>query len=117
MVHSADVVLVGTAGTVTTLAALHLGMTDYDWRRVNNLSLDHPTLESLLFHLAALSPIEREVLPGMEEGRGDLIVPGLHIVMEIMARLAKSDRERFRTAGSRVALAETAPDRLNRLTI
>jgi exopolyphosphatase/guanosine-5'-triphosphate,3'-diphosphate pyrophosphatase len=90
MVHSAEVVLVGTAGTVTTLATLHLGMTDYDWRRVNNLFLDHPTLESLLFHLAALSPIEREVLPGMEKGRGDLIVPGLHIVLEIMARLGKN---------------------------
>jgi exopolyphosphatase/guanosine-5'-triphosphate,3'-diphosphate pyrophosphatase len=90
MVHSGDVVLVGTAGTVTTLAALHLGMTDYDWRRVNNLSLDHPTLDSLRFRLEALSPIEREVLPGMEKGRGDLIVPGLHIVLEIMARLGKN---------------------------
>jgi exopolyphosphatase/guanosine-5'-triphosphate,3'-diphosphate pyrophosphatase len=89
IVYPGDVVLVGTAGTVTTLAALHLGMTEYDWRRVNNLSLDQPTLESLLFRLEALSPIEREVLPGMEKGRGDLIVPGLYIVLEIMARLDK----------------------------
>jgi exopolyphosphatase/guanosine-5'-triphosphate,3'-diphosphate pyrophosphatase len=43
----------------------------------------------LLFRLLALSPNEREVLPGMEEGRGDLIVPGLHIVLELMARLGK----------------------------
>ena len=89
MVRSPDVCLVGTAGTVTTLAALHLGMTKYDWRRVNNLSLDRPTLEALLFRLEALPLNEREDLPGMEKGRGDLIVPGLHIVLEIMSRLGK----------------------------
>jgi len=89
MVQSPDVVLVGTAGTVTTLAALHLGMTDYDWRRVNNLSLDQPMLESQLSRLEALPPNEREALPGMEKGRGDLIVPGLRTVLEIMTRLAK----------------------------
>jgi len=90
MVSSEDVALVGTAGTVTTLAALHLGMIDYDWRRVNNLLLNRPLLESLLYRLLALSPNEREVLPGMEKGRGDLIVPGLYIVLELMVRLGKN---------------------------
>jgi exopolyphosphatase/guanosine-5'-triphosphate,3'-diphosphate pyrophosphatase len=64
-------------------------MTKYDWRRVNNLSLDRTTLEALRVRLEALPLNEREFLPGMEKGRGDLIVPGLHIVLEIMSRLGK----------------------------
>jgi exopolyphosphatase/guanosine-5'-triphosphate,3'-diphosphate pyrophosphatase len=89
MVRSPGVSLVGTAGTVTTLAALHLGLTKYDWRRINNLSFDRPTLEALLFRLEALSLNEREGLRGMEKGRGDLIVPGLEIVLQIMSIMGK----------------------------
>ncbi len=88
--------LVGTAGTVTTLAALHLEMTEYDWRRVNNLVLPRRSLQELRRRLGGLSVAEREALPGMEAGRGDLIVPGLDIVLGILklterSRLTVSD--------------------------
>lgn len=83
--------LVGTAGTVTTLAAIKLQMTDYDWRRVNNLQLDGPYLLSLQQILSSLSPLEREALPGMEAGRGDLILPGLEIVLRIMRAFNKTE--------------------------
>lgn len=79
--------LVGTAGTVTTLAALTLGMSEYDWRRVNNLPLTRDEIEGLAARLAPLTPEEREALPGMERGRGDLIMPGLRVVLGIMERL------------------------------
>ncbi len=81
---STDCQLIGTAGTVTTLAALQLGMTHYDWRRINNLVLDRESLQVLLDRLEGLTIAEREALPGMEKGRGDLIVPGLHIVISLM---------------------------------
>jgi exopolyphosphatase/guanosine-5'-triphosphate,3'-diphosphate pyrophosphatase len=83
--------LVGTAGTVTTLAALHLEMVDYDWRRVNNLCLSRPELQALLPRLETLSVAAREALPGMEEGRGDLIVPGLRIVLGILQLLERNE--------------------------
>lgn len=86
---SGDIVLVGTAGTVTTLAALDLGMNHYDWRRVNNHVLARETLERWLRRLDPLSPKEREELPGIEEGRGDLIVPGLEIVLAIMEMMRR----------------------------
>jgi exopolyphosphatase/guanosine-5'-triphosphate,3'-diphosphate pyrophosphatase len=76
--------LVGTAGTVTTLAALQLEMTQYDWRRVNNLVLGIEDLKRMANSLAPLSSEERESLPGMEKGRGDLILPGLGIVLGIL---------------------------------
>ena len=66
--------LVGTAGTVTTLAALDLVMSEYDWQRINNYILTQSTLLSLYERLLPLTPAERERLPGMEKGRGDLIV-------------------------------------------
>ena len=87
---------VGTAGTVTTLAALDLEMDDYDWHRINNHQLDEISLRQLRARLEPLHPREREALPGMEPGRGDLILPGLRIVESILdfcaaTRLAVSD--------------------------
>ena len=79
--------LVGTAGTVTTLAALDLQMTEYDWRRVNNYSLPLSCLQKWQSTLAPLSLAEREALPGMEAGRGDLITSGLEIILYLMLKL------------------------------
>lgn len=83
--------LVGTAGTVTTIAALDLEMTDYDWRRVNNHRVSRERVEDFLARLRPLSVTEREHLPGMEKGRGDLIVPGLAIVAGLLRRLRKQE--------------------------
>lgn len=86
---AAGCTLVGTAGTVTTLAALHLEMTQYDWRRVNNLVLGIEDLERIDHRLAPLRPEDREALPGMEKGRGDLILPGIRIVLGVLERLKR----------------------------
>lgn len=85
----ADCPLIGTAGTVTTLAALELGMVDYDWRRVNNLVLGGDVVRRWLATLTDLSPARREQLPGMEPGRGDLILPGTEIVARLLRRFDK----------------------------
>ncbi len=81
-----EVQLVGTAGTVTTLAAVHLGLTVYDRHQVNNLLLSRDDLASLRQRLESVALLERETLPGMERGRGDLILPGLTIVEALIAR-------------------------------
>ncbi len=75
--------LVGTAGTVTTLAAMNLQMTKYDSERVNNLILSQDWLFKEFSKIQSLSLSERVLLPGMEEGRADLIIPGLQIIMEL----------------------------------
>ncbi len=79
--------LVGTAGTVTTLAALDLEMTEYDWRRVNNYSLSLSRLQYWQSRLIPLNLSEREALSGMEAGRGDLIVSGLEILICLMQKM------------------------------
>lgn len=90
-VIAADDALVGTAGTVTTIAALDLEMTEYDWRRVNNHRVSREQVENFLHRLRPMSAAEREALPGMEKGRGDLIVPGLSIIAGLLSRFCKSE--------------------------
>jgi exopolyphosphatase/guanosine-5'-triphosphate,3'-diphosphate pyrophosphatase len=77
-------ILVGTAGTVTSLAAMDMKMTRYDWQRVNNYHLQKSRLESLALELGGLTPSQRETLPGLEAGRGDLIMPGLQVVLALL---------------------------------
>ncbi len=73
--------LVGTAGTVTTLAALDLALTRYDAGRVQGHRLSRAAVERQLARLAALDVAGRAALPCLEPGRADLIVPGVAIVL------------------------------------
>src|SRR5207247_2393231 len=72
--------LVGTAGTVTTLAALDLDLLEYDPQRVQGHRLSRATVERLLRRLGRLSVAARAALPCLEPGRADLIIPGLAMV-------------------------------------
>ena len=83
--------LVGTAGTVTTLAALDLGLADYDAGRVQGHRLTRAAIEIQLRRLGALPLEGRAALPCLEPGRADLIVPGIAIVIATMDRLGVSD--------------------------
>lgn len=73
--------LVGTAGTLTTLAALDLGLAAYEAARVQGHHLARAAVEGLRDRLGALSVGERGQLPCLEPGRADLIVPGVAIVL------------------------------------
>lgn len=75
--------LIGTAGTVTTLAAMQLRMVDYDWRLINNQTLNLVWLKTALAQVAPMPLEQRASLPGLEEGRADLIVPGLEILISL----------------------------------
>jgi exopolyphosphatase/guanosine-5'-triphosphate,3'-diphosphate pyrophosphatase len=76
--------LVGTAGTVTTLAALDLGLATYDATRVQGHTLRRGAVEAQLARLGALTVGERGALPCLEPGRADLIVAGTAIVLATM---------------------------------
>jgi exopolyphosphatase / guanosine-5'-triphosphate,3'-diphosphate pyrophosphatase len=83
--------VVGTAGTVTTLAALDLDLRVYDPARVQGHVLSRAAVERQLARLAALSVVERGQLPCLEPGRADLIVAGTAIVLATL-ELAATDR-------------------------
>ncbi len=76
--------LVGTAGTVTTVAALLLKLEEYDPERVNNARLDRAAVAALLENLAVETVAERVRKYGLHPRRADAIVAGLVLVLEIM---------------------------------
>ncbi len=79
-----DAVLVGTAGTATTLAAISLKMTDYDYRLVNNYVIGLDEIKEIFSTLLPMTPEERLAVPGMEKGREDLIIAGILITLKTM---------------------------------
>jgi len=83
-IRQARVRLVGTAGTVTALAALDLDLATYDADRVHGYRLHRDAVERLRRRLGALTVAERAALPCLERGRADLIIPGTAIVLETM---------------------------------
>ena len=79
--------LVGTAGTVTTLAALDLGLAEYDPARVQGHVLTRVAIERQRRRLNALDVAGRAALPCLEPGRADLIVGGVAIVEATLDQL------------------------------
>ncbi|MFP5213660.1 MAG: hypothetical protein ACLGPL_09795 [Acidobacteriota bacterium] len=83
--------IVGTAGTVTTLAAMRLKMTEYEPFRVNGLVLDADWLDGTMDRLASLPFRERREIAGLEKGREDIILGGALIVRAILRGLGKRE--------------------------
>ena len=84
--HGATVI--GTAGTATTMAALHLALEVYDPDAVTGLRLAPDVVGALLARLAAATTAERRAMPGMEPQRADVIVAGVAIYARIIERFA-----------------------------
>ena len=82
--HPSDAV--GVAGTITTLAALDLGLTEYDPERVHGHRLSAPAVQEQLDRLASLPLADRRELPALEPERAPVIVAGGVIVREVLAR-------------------------------
>jgi len=76
--------LVGTAGAVTTLAALALEMAVYDPRQVNNLVLRREQVAALAQRLSRLPEAARAQLPGMEVAKAGVMVAGALMVQAIL---------------------------------
>jgi exopolyphosphatase / guanosine-5'-triphosphate,3'-diphosphate pyrophosphatase len=83
--------LVATAGTATTLAAIDLQLIEYDYRKVNNHVLSIATVETILSRLLPLSSSERLAVPGLEEGREDLIIAGTLVLLDSMKTFGFSE--------------------------
>ena len=82
--YSAQPLLIGTAGTVTTLAAIDQKMEEYNPQKIDNYILTREAVENIYQQLCILSIAERRTITGLEKGREAVIVPGAAIVIEIM---------------------------------
>jgi exopolyphosphatase/guanosine-5'-triphosphate,3'-diphosphate pyrophosphatase len=75
---------IGVAGTITSLAALDLGLVEYDRDRVHGHRLGDAAVRAQLERLAALPLAERRRVPGLEPERAPVIVAGAVILREVM---------------------------------
>ena len=76
--------LIGTAGTVTTLAAMDRNIFPYDPEKIHGLVLPLDNIQRLFEDLKSKSLEQRLEIPSLERGREDLIISGTTLVLEIM---------------------------------
>jgi exopolyphosphatase / guanosine-5'-triphosphate,3'-diphosphate pyrophosphatase len=79
--------LVGLAGTVTTVAAVEIGLETYDRDRIHHFHLSHEAAEDVFRTLATESRADRIHNPGLEEARADVIVAGCCVLVALFRRL------------------------------
>jgi exopolyphosphatase/guanosine-5'-triphosphate,3'-diphosphate pyrophosphatase len=79
-------IFAGTAGTVTTLAAMEQGLTEYDPERINRFTLTREAITGIVALLSTSTLRERKNIPGLESGREDIILAGAMVAQEIMER-------------------------------
>ncbi|MEO6717091.1 MAG: Ppx/GppA phosphatase family protein [Novosphingobium sp.] len=89
--------LLGTSGTVTTLASLHLDLPQYDRSAVDGLIVPADSMREISVKLAGMSITERQQLPCIGRERADLVVAGCAILEAILDlwpadRLGVADR-------------------------
>tara|TARA_R110002020_G_scaffold41276_39_gene121794 strand:+ start:4717 stop:5871 length:1155 start_codon:yes stop_codon:yes gene_type:complete len=100
MIASHAVHLIGTSGTVTTLAGLHLGLERYERQKVDGLWMGRDQVDETMRVLLAM-PFERRVAhPCIGRDRADLVLPGCAI-FEAIRREWPTDRVRVADRGLR----------------
>lgn len=95
--QTAPLRLLGTSGTVTTLASLHLDLPQYDRRAVDGLIVPAAAMRAISADLSSMSIAERRELPCIGRERADLVVAGCAILETILDlwpadRLGVADR-------------------------
>jgi exopolyphosphatase/guanosine-5'-triphosphate,3'-diphosphate pyrophosphatase len=89
--------LLGTSGTVTTLASVHLDLPQYDRRAVDGLIVPSEAMRKIALRLSGMAPEERRTLPCIGQERADLVIAGCAILEAILdiwpaSRLGVADR-------------------------
>jgi exopolyphosphatase/guanosine-5'-triphosphate,3'-diphosphate pyrophosphatase len=76
--------LLGTSGTVTTLASVHLALPSYDRRAVDGLHVPVEAMQKISSMIAGMDYEERSGLPCIGAERADLVVAGCAILEAII---------------------------------
>lgn len=97
LIERGELQMLGTSGTVTTLAGIHSKLPRYDRSVVDGSYLDFPTVRDISRRIAAMSYEERAASPCIGRDRADLVVAGCAILEALCAlwpvgRLRVADR-------------------------
>lgn len=96
-VRDGDIHLLGTSGTVTTIAGIHLGLKRYDRSKVDGIWVDFADVSAVTDGLSIMSFEERASVPCIGHERADLVLGGCAILEAIQTtwpceRLRVADR-------------------------
>ncbi|MFF4233162.1 exopolyphosphatase [Streptomyces sp. NPDC001820] len=83
--------LVGLAGSVTTVAAIALGLDEYDSTRIHHSRIPYAQVESISDELLNADHEQRSAHPAMHPGRVDVIGAGALVLRAIMERIGVSE--------------------------
>jgi exopolyphosphatase / guanosine-5'-triphosphate,3'-diphosphate pyrophosphatase len=92
--------LLGTSGTVTTIAGVFLGLARYDRRRVDGLWMSSRQVDHAVASLRKMTYEERAANGCIGHGRADLVLAGCAI-FEAIRRAFPADRVRIADRGLR----------------
>ncbi|MFN3395614.1 MAG: Ppx/GppA family phosphatase, partial [Thermodesulfovibrionales bacterium] len=79
-----DTNLIGTGGTITTLAAIDLSLDHYEPEIVHGYHLALNRLKDMRNKLVSIPISLRKDIKGLERERADLIIPGIILTIKIM---------------------------------
>jgi exopolyphosphatase/guanosine-5'-triphosphate,3'-diphosphate pyrophosphatase len=80
-------IFVGTAGTITSLAAMAQKLSAYEPARIHNYQLQLDTIREIEQTLLSRNKADRVGLPGLEKGREEVIAAGAIIIRTVMETL------------------------------
>ncbi len=83
--------LIGLAGSVTTVAAIALGLTHYDSERIHHSVLTSDAVEEVTARLSTMDHAGRAAIPVIHPGRVDVIVAGVLVLREIVRQTGFSE--------------------------
>lgn len=87
MPRPSELTLVGTAGTITSLAAMAQQLPSYEPARIHNYTMTLERVKQLEEQLLSCSKAQREGLPGLDRGREEVIAAGAVVLSSVMETL------------------------------
>ncbi|KIF05542.1 exopolyphosphatase [Streptomyces sp. RSD-27] len=83
--------LVGLAGSVTTVAAIALGLERYESERIHHSRISYEQVREISGRMLTASHAERAAIPVMHPGRVDVIGAGALVLLAIMERTGATE--------------------------
>ena len=90
VIDKKDLILIGTAGTPTTLATIELKLKEYNPELVNNFVLSEEMILSTIKKLLNIHKKDRAKITGLEKGREDILVVGALILIETLRKYSQN---------------------------
>ncbi|MGW0749533.1 Ppx/GppA phosphatase family protein [Streptomyces sp. NPDC002587] len=83
--------LVGLAGSVTTVAAIALGLSEYDSAAIHHSRISYDQVREVTGRMLTSTHAERAAIPVMHPGRVDVIGAGALVLLAVMERIGASE--------------------------